>query len=177
MARALGRVPCGRRASSHAGPGARNTVQLAAAARRRRTLRRLVLWKWRSGLEALSRGAASCLFIDHSTAALTDLRANITRLKATGAEIVLADVPVWLRDPGAGAKPFDIVFLDPPYRLALAEPCLAGLASSTRVAGGARVYVETATDEPPLTTPRDWVLHRDKRAGQVAYRLFVAASR
>lgn len=65
------------------------------------------------GIEALSRGAASCTFVDTSPKSHQALLAN---LKATGfqdiARVVTADAAGWLR---SAKGPFDIAFLDPPY--------------------------------------------------------------
>jgi 16S rRNA (guanine(966)-N(2))-methyltransferase RsmD len=69
------------------------------------------------GLEALSRGAASATFVDSAPAALRALRANVAALGAD-AEVVRADALKWLRAASAGARQYDLVFLDPPYRQA-----------------------------------------------------------
>ena len=89
------------------------------------------------GLEALSRGAAHCLFVDNDRWAVEAIRAN---LKALGGD---ADVR-----PGAAqhvrvVQPLDLVFLDPPYESGLAAAVLANLA----VAPGGWVSVETTKTE------------------------------
>jgi 16S rRNA (guanine966-N2)-methyltransferase len=79
------------------------------------------------GLEALSRGAASVTFVDSAPAALRALRANLTALGAD-AEVVRADALKWLRAASDGARQYDLVFLDPPYRQAEAlGAALSGL--------------------------------------------------
>ena len=124
------------------------------------------------GLEALSRGAASAVFIDRSAAVIAALQRAIAKLQAPGAQAQVAEGISWLARPGA--ERFDIVFLDPPYRQGLAERGLASLAASRLLAPQARVYLETAAEEPPPVIPTGWELHRDKRAGGVAYRLLIA---
>jgi 16S rRNA (guanine966-N2)-methyltransferase len=69
------------------------------------------------GLEALSRGAAAVTFVESAPAALRVLRANVAALGAD-AEIARADAVRWLRAASAGARQYDLVFLDPPYRQA-----------------------------------------------------------
>jgi 16S rRNA (guanine966-N2)-methyltransferase len=68
------------------------------------------------GLEALSRGAASCCFFERGRQALTTLRRNIAALQAESlATLVARDA--WtsaVADPGG--RPFDLILLDPPYR-------------------------------------------------------------
>src|SRR5689334_13621175 len=63
------------------------------------------------GFEALSRGAAQVVMVDESPVVIKHLQAQAVILKTTQAEIYRANVPQQLKKP---AKPFDIVFLDPP---------------------------------------------------------------
>jgi 16S rRNA (guanine966-N2)-methyltransferase len=69
------------------------------------------------GLEALSRGARHATFVDSGPAALAALRDNLATLGAE-AEVVRADAVRWLRAAPDGARQYDLVFLDPPYRRA-----------------------------------------------------------
>jgi 16S rRNA (guanine966-N2)-methyltransferase len=71
------------------------------------------------GLEALSRGAERATFVERAPGALAALRANVAAL-GPGAEVVRADALRWLRTASAGARQYDLVFLDPPYRRAAA---------------------------------------------------------
>ena len=64
------------------------------------------------GLEALSRGAASCLFVEQDTAALRALRQNIAALHAQARSDVRATSVMSL---GPAARPPDLVLMDPPY--------------------------------------------------------------
>jgi 16S rRNA (guanine(966)-N(2))-methyltransferase RsmD len=69
------------------------------------------------GIEALSRGAASATFVDSAPAALKALRANLDALGAD-AEVRRQDARRFLAGASAAARQYDLVFLDPPYRLA-----------------------------------------------------------
>jgi 16S rRNA (guanine(966)-N(2))-methyltransferase RsmD len=69
------------------------------------------------GLEALSRGARSATFVERAPAALAALRNNLEALGAD-AEVVRSDASRWLRGASGGARQYDLVFLDPPYRRA-----------------------------------------------------------
>ncbi|QHL91568.1 16S rRNA (guanine(966)-N(2))-methyltransferase RsmD [Sphingomonas changnyeongensis] len=89
------------------------------------------------GLEALSRGAGACVFVERDHAALAALKANIARLGATGAEIRAQAAE------GFAGGPFDIVFLDPPYRSGLGVKVLPRLALEP----GCWASIETAFDE------------------------------
>jgi 16S rRNA (guanine(966)-N(2))-methyltransferase RsmD len=80
------------------------------------------------GIEALSRGAASATFVDTAPAAIRALRANLEALggersgderAARGrTEVRRQDAGRFLAGASAGAREYDLVFLDPPYRLA-----------------------------------------------------------
>ncbi len=69
------------------------------------------------GIEALSRGAASATFVDSAPAAIRSLTANLSALGAD-AEVRRADVRRFLGAASATGRHYDLVFLDPPYRLA-----------------------------------------------------------
>ena len=69
------------------------------------------------GLEALSRGAAAATFVDSSPAAIAALKANLDALGAD-AEVHRADALRFLRAAPGKARHYDLVLLDPPYRLA-----------------------------------------------------------
>jgi 16S rRNA (guanine966-N2)-methyltransferase len=84
------------------------------------------------GVEALSRGAQSAVFVDHAPAAVRAIKANVEGVE--GAEVVRRDARAFLRAARELPRQYDLVFLDPPYRQAptlgpaLAEPLGAVLA-------------------------------------------------
>lgn len=89
------------------------------------------------GLEALSRGAAHCVFVERDRAAIEAIRANIAALGAAGE--ALPGAAEHVRIPG----PVDLAFLDPPYGSGLAEAALARL----DVAPGGWASVESGRGE------------------------------
>lgn len=121
-------------------------------------------------IEALSRGAASATLVDLSATVLREVRHNLERLGTSAAELVAADAEAWIatvRD-----RRYDIVFIDPPFGGGTAQRCLRLLADSALLAPGARVYLECGVAEAAPELPPGWLLHREKFAGQVAYRLY-----
>ena len=68
------------------------------------------------GIEALSRGAAECVFVDESAKAVKIVRENLSRCKLEG-RVMQTDAVSYL--PRAGI--FDIIFLDPPYDTTLLD--------------------------------------------------------
>lgn len=94
------------------------------------------------GLEALSRGAASCVFVEQDRAALDALKANGVKLGRKldiRAQSVLALGPV--------SQPLDIVMMDPPYKTGAGSVALDRLARLGWVGPATWVSIETAKDE------------------------------
>jgi 16S rRNA (guanine966-N2)-methyltransferase len=123
------------------------------------------------GLEALSRGAGECVFVDRERAALAGIAAHLASLKARGGVTVEADALAWLAAPGAA---FDLVFLDPPFEVELLPKICASLLEGRWLKPGAYIYMEYAAERAP-TLPEPWSLWRESRAGRVGFRLMQAA--
>jgi len=97
------------------------------------------------GLEALSRGARFCLFIDHGAEARAAIRRNVEALGLTGI------TKIWRRDAtGLGEagtlQPFDLVFCDPPYGKGLGERALAAAAGGGWMAAESIAVLEERAD-------------------------------
>ncbi len=97
------------------------------------------------GLEALSRGAASCVFVENDRAAIAAIRGNITRLGAEGqAELR----PIAVETLGPAPRPCDLLMLDPPYESSFAVPVLERLRRLGWLAPGGWATVETGRGTP-----------------------------
>jgi 16S rRNA (guanine966-N2)-methyltransferase len=122
------------------------------------------------GLEALSRGAASVVFVEHQRVAVNALRQLLRDWQADNATVVCDEAQHYL-----AAKPergFDLVFLDPPYASGELSAAAAALARSG-LAPDARIYVEQHADEVPQPVmPDSWRELRTGKAGEVRYHLF-----
>ncbi len=100
------------------------------------------------GLEALSRGAASAHFIDRDPGACSVIRRNIERLRATSVTHCLPEDV--LRLGPCPWHPFDLVFLDPPYRHDLGARMLCHSSRNGWLADGAvLVWEEAERQDPP----------------------------
>jgi len=107
------------------------------------------------GLEAVSRGAAFCLFVETDHAARGAIRDNIETLGLYGNTRIHRRSATDLGEKPAGVgSPFTIAFLDPPYHKDLVRPALACLAEGKWLAEDAIAVVETASDE--LISPEGW---------------------
>ena len=120
--------------------------------------------------EALSRGADCCVAIEANSQAVSELRHNQAQLTANNLDIVSGDCQKLL-ERGNTAKPYDIIFLDPPFGLQLHKQASRLLISGNWLASKAQIYCEfPATEAQDL--PLSWRLIKDKIAGNVRYCLF-----
>ena len=132
------------------------------------------------GLEALSRGAKHVTFVDLSNIATTSLKDNLKQLPLAVDQTTLVEQKSsfdWLKNYQAteafaeqGGQ-YHVVFLDPPFALALVPDILKALLTGNCLAHGAMIYVEQAQPLAELDLPSPWKLHRSKKAGQVYYGL------
>jgi 16S rRNA (guanine966-N2)-methyltransferase len=100
------------------------------------------------GLEALSRGAAFCLFVETDTQARGAIRDNVEAFGLFGAtRIHRRDAADLGQKPAADGAPFDLAFLDPPYGKGLGDKALAGLAAGGWLAADALVVLEIGAGE------------------------------
>lgn len=120
------------------------------------------------GFEAASRGAAEVIMVDKGESVVRVLADNARTLGAGQVRVQQADAMRWLSGKG---RPFDVIFLDPPFAAGLLAPSCDLLSRNGWLAPQARIYLEAASENgfPPL--PQQWRLVRDKKAGQVRYGL------
>lgn len=106
------------------------------------------------GFEAISRGAAFCMFVETDDAARGAIRENVDTFSLFGQTRVhrrsATDLGV---RPGSAGEPFDIAFLDPPYGKGLGEQALARLIDEDWLQPGATVVFERGSGEPEIETP------------------------
>jgi len=123
------------------------------------------------GIEALSRGAASAVFVEHDTDAVRTIEQNLDRLRLTGARVVRGDV-LWTiaQEATAGAK-YDLVLVDPPYGMfTQIQPRLARHLPPLLAADGLVVVETDARTEPELPLP----VRASRKYGQTRVTLFEA---
>lgn len=103
------------------------------------------------GFEAVSRGAAYCLFVETDAEARGAIRDNVEAFALFGATRIHRRDAADLGDkPAADDAPFDIAFLDPPYGKGLGEKALSGLLAGGWLTPDALVIFERGADEPDL---------------------------
>jgi 16S rRNA (guanine966-N2)-methyltransferase len=111
------------------------------------------------GLEALSRGAATAVFVDTAAPSLALIRDNVATLGEEARVQILRRDAARLGAPPAGLVPAGLAFFDPPYGENLAAPALVAAAERGWLSPGAICVVETRRDEafaaPEGFTERD----------------------
>lgn len=127
------------------------------------------------GLEALSRGAGYCRFVDCQTENLEAIGKHLSVLACESADCTRRDA-LSLLDSENPQSPYDLVFLDPPFGKKLLNTTCARLTVGGWLAENACIYVESSTHDDALQPPAAWHLHREKSAGDVRYQLFVKGS-
>lgn len=105
------------------------------------------------GFEAMSRGAAFCLFVETDADARGAIRQNVETLQMWGnTRVHRRDATSMGPKPANLGPPFDLVFLDPPYGKGLGEIALEKLVSGGWISAEAVAVFEVGADEDPDTT-------------------------
>lgn len=121
------------------------------------------------GLEALSRGAAHCDFVDNQAENIRQISHQLAALDGNQkASVHCGDALTWLAQHPAT---WDIVFVDPPFDSALGEPSLRQLACNDRLHHNSWVYFESRRSEPEFIHDGSYNIFREKLTGDVCYRL------
>ncbi len=123
------------------------------------------------GIEALSRGAASAIFVERSARAAVMLKRNLASLDAQQFEVRVEDAQRFLTQPVA--RKFDVVFLDPPFAADLHDELCRLLDKHDWLASKAKIYIELDRDQSLPTLPDSWSVVHNKTAGNVRYMLAV----
>ncbi len=121
------------------------------------------------GLEALSRGAASAVFVDSDRVAAETVIRNLEKLDLAGARVYREEVGRRLSTDAASGRRYDLVLVDPPYRmLSKFLPVLATHLPSVLAPDGLVVVESEAKEEPDLPLP----LRTSRRYGSTRVSLF-----
>jgi 16S rRNA (guanine966-N2)-methyltransferase len=123
------------------------------------------------GLEALSRGAASCQFVESQRPAASLLEQALQTLGARGRGAVHHDDGLAYLRQAQPPRAFDLIFLDPPFQSDLLAAVLPILNESVAVSPEALCYLEYAPGAEPRVA-ESWERWRSKRSGGVIYELY-----
>jgi len=127
------------------------------------------------GIEALSRGAASLVSVEHAPGAAAVLRANVVALSLeSSTRVIVADAASALRRLGRAGERFDLVLADPPYASGQAQRALEALVEAGVLAAGGVVVLERSRSQPSPRVP-GLALLDERRYGDTVITRFTAA--
>jgi 16S rRNA (guanine966-N2)-methyltransferase len=131
------------------------------------------------GLEALSRGASALVFVELAQMATRCLHMELARLGGTSkSRVVDMGASRFLRSPAESfGGPFDVVFLDPPFRREALAEYIPLLDAGDWVKPSGLVYLESERAAGIPGLPSHWELLKSKSAGEVGYHLARANAR
>lgn len=117
------------------------------------------------GFEALSRGADSVVFVDQSHETLQHIQEQLLMLEATNGQCQNLNLP---RDLTHLSRPFDIVFIDPPYKANLLNETLSALSESELIHDGTLIYGE-AEKHYGVIIPDNFEISKQKTSKHIQY--------
>ena len=122
------------------------------------------------GIECLSRGAVSAVFVDRRADAVKLIRENlkVTEL-ADNARVVAGDSMEYLKSL---REKFDLIFLDPPYEAGLLEPAIAHIAKFDILAPHGIIVAEHPVEKSMPALAEPYRLHKTYRYGKIALTLY-----
>ena len=122
------------------------------------------------GIEALSRGASSCTFVDCRAEAVSLVRENLRRTGLQDrAEIYCMDYRVFLN---SGHGPFDLILLDPPYAENFLENAMKTISEIDILANDGIIITEMSVDKPLAGGYPGLIRQKDRRYGTVCITAF-----
>jgi 16S rRNA (guanine966-N2)-methyltransferase len=124
------------------------------------------------GLEALSRGAASAVFVESDREACRTIQRNLEKLRLEGAQVVCVDALTALAQEASSSRRYDLVLVDPPYRMfSDLQTSLAAYLPAVLGEGGLLVVETSSREEPELPLP----MRTSRRYGSARLTLFEPA--
>jgi len=125
------------------------------------------------GIEALSRGAAHCTFVDSNTAVLRGVAAALAKLGSSGeADCHAQSASAFV---ASCHTHYDVIFLDPPFATDLLPHICQQLQGSDLLSPDTLVYIESGQPPDAWLPGEQWQALRQKRAGAVHYGLYSCA--
>lgn len=110
------------------------------------------------GIEAISRYADFLTFLEIEKKIVLNLKKNIEKLNISNSEIIHTNTFNWLKKNG---KPYDIVFIDPPYHQKLIKKTIFLLENNNWIKKNSIIYIEKEKKEP-LIMSKNWILYKKK---------------
>ena len=122
------------------------------------------------GFEALSRYAQYALLCEKNKLAARQLKQNLSELHCQKSDVTCTDSLAMLDQHCS--EGFDIIFIDPPFRQGLAQPCVEKIEKNQWANDQALIYIEVEREHAPIQNNAHWELLKEKIAGQVKFQLW-----
>lgn len=122
------------------------------------------------GFEAASRGAKSVVMVESNPKTVEWLKRGVAQLQAAQVEVRNQKAEDFLCE--SKKQTFDLIFMDPPFDLNMAENICQQLADSESLVAGAKIYVEIGRQQTLKNVPGNWKLIRQSKAGDVVCYLY-----
>lgn len=125
------------------------------------------------GIEALSRGAASSLFIEKNPQASKVIANNLKQLGLDTGEVLCTNALQWLSCTNNQNQLIDVVFIDPPFSSDYMDELIDALDNTQKFAKNCRLYIESPVSFDEIKPLKNWTQIKDKRAGKVHFGLWL----
>jgi len=127
------------------------------------------------GIEALSRGAQSCTFVERRHTVAKVLAANLYAVGAQDAATLrVASVETWIKEQWDTPSPYTVLFLDPPYKLGGIGTVLGSIVGARLIEPDGIVVLEHSSRTAPLQPPPGLELTRTQPYGDSALSFYHA---
>lgn len=121
------------------------------------------------GIEAISRHAAFSTFLEIERKTFFTLKQNAKKLNISNLEIIRTDTLNWLKKSG---KPYDIIFIDPPYYQGLIKKTIDLLEYKKWIKKNSFIYIEQEKQKS-LIVPKNWTLYKKKITNRIQCYLYI----
>ena len=121
-------------------------------------------------MESLSRQASFATLLEYSSLAVRQLNANLTLLGSENSQVIKTDSLIWLKQKAT--KPFDIIFIDPPFHKNLVSLCCQLIRRNGYMHKETLVYTETEFGCRVIHEEADWCLLKEKYTKSIRYSLW-----
>ena len=124
------------------------------------------------GIEALSRGAANCVFVDNDPQAMALIKANVAKLKGDNYTLIHQEAEAALATLSCD---FDLIYIDPPYTYGKVETLLSAILAGNKLKDDGLIILEQSITEP-LILPTGLTLYKTKKYGKTNIYYMITAS-
>ena len=124
------------------------------------------------GIEALSRGAASCLFIEKNSTAANSIAKNLKLLGLDSGEVCCTDALRWFSSASNSSRKFDLIFVDPPFSSNSLQDFILALETQCLFSPNCKLYIESPIPPNEIGEMENWQQLKAKKAGKVHFSLW-----